>query len=206
MHSDAMKGAVTNGFKKALSFFGVGKAAYEGTIDEDYRPIPEGTPANKAVPNQPTTPAPAPRTTPTGSGFLNRSIELTAKIGGKGKHANETWGTGDLQYLAYCANFEKVGQAFMNLCREAYAKRIANGENPPCITEKQVGMFNALAHEAGLDDDARHAVLETKGYKSSKDIEIIEFEPMLALLKKQAEQNKTEGGGPDPGDDEFVGL
>ena len=38
MYSDALKGAITNGFKKTVAFFGVGKNAYEGTIDEDYRP------------------------------------------------------------------------------------------------------------------------------------------------------------------------
>lgn len=36
-HADALKGAITNGFKKAVALFGVGKKAYEGTIDEDYR-------------------------------------------------------------------------------------------------------------------------------------------------------------------------
>ncbi len=34
-YADARKGASTNGFKKTAAFFGVGKSAYEGTIDED---------------------------------------------------------------------------------------------------------------------------------------------------------------------------
>ena len=38
-HADAMKGAFTNAFKKTAALFGVGADAYEGTIDEDYRPI-----------------------------------------------------------------------------------------------------------------------------------------------------------------------
>lgn len=41
MHGDALKGAITNGFKKTIAFFGIGKKAYEGTIDDDYRPIPD---------------------------------------------------------------------------------------------------------------------------------------------------------------------
>ena len=41
LHADALKGAITNGFKKTVAFFGVGKKAYEGTIDEDYRPLPQ---------------------------------------------------------------------------------------------------------------------------------------------------------------------
>jgi len=40
MYADALKGAITNSLKKTLGFFGIGKKAYEGTIDEDYRPIP----------------------------------------------------------------------------------------------------------------------------------------------------------------------
>jgi len=40
-HADAMKGAFTNAFKKAVALFGVGADAYEGTIDEDYRPTEE---------------------------------------------------------------------------------------------------------------------------------------------------------------------
>ena len=40
-HADAMKGAFTNAFKKAVALVGVGADAYEGTIDEDFRPIEE---------------------------------------------------------------------------------------------------------------------------------------------------------------------
>jgi len=36
-YADALKGSITNGFKKTAAFFGVGKKAYEGTIDDDYR-------------------------------------------------------------------------------------------------------------------------------------------------------------------------
>jgi recombination DNA repair RAD52 pathway protein len=42
-YADAYKGAITNSLKKTLALFGVGKKAYEGTIDEDYLPIPEAT-------------------------------------------------------------------------------------------------------------------------------------------------------------------
>lgn len=34
-YSDAMKGAFTNSFKKTAALFGIGRQAYEGTIDED---------------------------------------------------------------------------------------------------------------------------------------------------------------------------
>jgi hypothetical protein len=36
--ADARKGAFTNGFKKAAAFFGVGRQAYEGTLDDDSLP------------------------------------------------------------------------------------------------------------------------------------------------------------------------
>ena len=40
-YADALKGAITNALKKTLGMFGIGKKAYEGTIDEDYLPIQE---------------------------------------------------------------------------------------------------------------------------------------------------------------------
>jgi Rad52/22 family double-strand break repair protein len=39
--ADARKGAFTNAFKKAAAFFGVGRQAYEGTLDDDNRPAEE---------------------------------------------------------------------------------------------------------------------------------------------------------------------
>jgi len=36
--SDARKGAYSNGFKKAAAFFGVGRQAYEGSLDDDNLP------------------------------------------------------------------------------------------------------------------------------------------------------------------------
>ncbi len=40
--ADARKGAYTNAFKKAAAFFGAGKAAYEGTLDDDNVPAEKG--------------------------------------------------------------------------------------------------------------------------------------------------------------------
>ena len=39
--ADALKGAITNGFKKTAGFWGVGREAYEGTLDDDNIPLPE---------------------------------------------------------------------------------------------------------------------------------------------------------------------
>jgi len=36
-YPDALKGAITNGFKKCAAFFGPGRSAYAGSIDDDYR-------------------------------------------------------------------------------------------------------------------------------------------------------------------------
>jgi hypothetical protein len=40
-YGDALKGAITNGFKKAASFWGPGREAYAGTIDDDNKPLPD---------------------------------------------------------------------------------------------------------------------------------------------------------------------
>lgn len=49
MYADTLKGAITNGLKKTLAFFGIGKKAYEGTLDDDYLPIPFEPIINKTV-------------------------------------------------------------------------------------------------------------------------------------------------------------
>ena len=41
-YADALKGAITNAFKKTASFWGVGREAYAGIIDEDNVPQKEG--------------------------------------------------------------------------------------------------------------------------------------------------------------------
>jgi len=40
-YADALKGAITNGFKKAAAFWGVGRDAFAGTIDDDNKPLPD---------------------------------------------------------------------------------------------------------------------------------------------------------------------
>lgn len=64
-YADAKKGALTNGLKKTLGMFGIGKAAYEGTLDDDYLPTPDmsGKPAKTITPSKTATApsvAPAP--------------------------------------------------------------------------------------------------------------------------------------------------
>ena len=45
-YADALKGAITNGFKKTAAFWGVGRDAFAGTIDDDNEPLPDSD-ANK---------------------------------------------------------------------------------------------------------------------------------------------------------------
>jgi hypothetical protein len=68
--ADARKGSYTNAFKKAAAFFGVGRQAYEGSLDDDNVPteIGEGftattlpTPATQPAPRAAPVPAPAQR-------------------------------------------------------------------------------------------------------------------------------------------------
>lgn len=40
-YGDALKGAITNSLKKTMGLFGIGKAAYEGSLDDDYKPVPD---------------------------------------------------------------------------------------------------------------------------------------------------------------------
>ena len=40
-YTDALKGAITNGFKKTAAFWGVGREAFAGELDEDNKPLPD---------------------------------------------------------------------------------------------------------------------------------------------------------------------
>lgn len=69
--ADARKGAYTNGFKKAAAFFGVGRQAYEGSLDDDNLPgdqIGDGvaisTLPTQRFPTQSTSSAPSPLAQP----------------------------------------------------------------------------------------------------------------------------------------------
>ena len=54
-YADAQKGAYTNAFKKAAAFFGVGRQAYEGSLDDD------NLPGNEAIMQPVKRPAPPPQ-------------------------------------------------------------------------------------------------------------------------------------------------
>jgi hypothetical protein len=63
--ADARKGAYTNGFKKAAAFFGVGRQAYEGTLDDDNTAQAQGdgeepSPFSEPVPESKPRPTPKP--------------------------------------------------------------------------------------------------------------------------------------------------
>ncbi len=60
--ADARKGAYTNAFKKAAAFFGVGRQAYEGSLDDDNIPAESSfeSISVSTMPTQRPTPAPAP--------------------------------------------------------------------------------------------------------------------------------------------------
>lgn len=77
LHADALKGAITNGLKKTLALFGVGKQAYEGTIDDDNTPLPEETP--KVVPTRSYSPQNA-RQEPPAIAASSVESELKAEI------------------------------------------------------------------------------------------------------------------------------
>ena len=65
--ADARKGAYTNAFKKAAAFFGVGKQAYEGSIDDDAVPADVALEEmrSSSVPPMAILPAHATQSTPT---------------------------------------------------------------------------------------------------------------------------------------------
>lgn len=51
--ADAKKGAYTNAFKKAAGMLGIGRQAYEGTLDDDNGPSGESPPPRRTTPYTP---------------------------------------------------------------------------------------------------------------------------------------------------------
>lgn len=76
--ADAIKGAYTNGFKKTAAFLGVGRQAYEGTLDDDNLPADEGCAAPAVPPGNGTPRAAAASTAPRQQAAPVRN-RLTAK-------------------------------------------------------------------------------------------------------------------------------
>ena len=84
--ADARKGAYTNAFKKAAAFHGVGKQAYEGTLDDDNVPAGEVIDHSRSVPTSTTVvraaAAPvqaAPSTTPTPPGYVRTGTAVDTR-------------------------------------------------------------------------------------------------------------------------------
>jgi len=93
--ADARKGAYTNGFKKAAAFFGVGRQAYEGSLDDDnlpgehfvqavqpiQRPVPVAAPV--AVPHVPVMQQPRPSPAPTRNRLTSKQLGAIGAIARK---------------------------------------------------------------------------------------------------------------------------
>jgi hypothetical protein len=142
--ADARKGAYTNAFKKAAAFFGVGRQAYEGSLDDDNLPseqsgdgvtvttlpaapqVPRPTPIPAQV--QPAAPQPAPRPPSTPR---NR---LTSK-----------------QLAAIWALGRKLGYEQQGLRQFVKGKY---GAQPEFITREQASqLIGAMSEQAGNGDD-----------------------------------------------------
>ncbi|MBE2254333.1 MAG: hypothetical protein IAE78_32700 [Myxococcus sp.] len=81
--ADARKGAFTNAFKKGAAFHGVGKAAYEGTLDDDNLPEDGAAPfqATTTVVRAPVPAAPAAvDTTPPGFTRTATAAEVRSQV------------------------------------------------------------------------------------------------------------------------------
>ncbi len=94
--ADARKGASSNGFKKAAAFFGVGRQAYEGTIDDDN--VPPEQPAKRQVEAE--TPraasaSPSPAQAPERSRLTSKQLNAIWVIAHK-------QGYSDTDFRAYC--------------------------------------------------------------------------------------------------------
>jgi len=78
LYADALKGAITNAFKKTAAFWGVGRQAYQGgVLDDDNKPLPEEETQSQ---RQSSKPAPKPSSKPEGEKKDMINAEMTRKI------------------------------------------------------------------------------------------------------------------------------
>jgi Rad52/22 family double-strand break repair protein len=97
--ADARKGAFTNGVKKAAAMFGAGKAAYEGTLDDDNVPAESVTftpaPAQEArTPRPVPTPQPPPPGTPAAPLLVPPPSTTLSRNRLSSKQLGATWAIG----------------------------------------------------------------------------------------------------------------
>ncbi|KKN61916.1 hypothetical protein LCGC14_0516850 [marine sediment metagenome] len=95
-HGDALKGAITNAFKKSASWWGVGREAYAGQLDDDNVTQDEGptTPVAKETVKEAVSPPKATPGTPTGRPVCpecGQPALMDSKFG-EGQYCNPVWG------------------------------------------------------------------------------------------------------------------
>jgi hypothetical protein len=92
--ADARKGAYTNAFKKAAAFFGVGRQAYEGTLDDDNVPADGPVEANRSV-SHPSPPSPQQRPPANQNGARPSAQPQPARRdGATGRQIGAIWAVG----------------------------------------------------------------------------------------------------------------
>ena len=93
-HFDALKGGVTNGFKKAAALWGVGRHAFEGALDDDNDPWPEWVAQNGLDSREEAKQANPEQGKQTGQGPAKQSSQEQGKQAGQGaaKQANQETG------------------------------------------------------------------------------------------------------------------
>jgi hypothetical protein len=134
--ADARKGAYTNAFKKAAAFFGCGKQAYEGSLDDDNVPAdPVGGISVTTLPTQPQRSAPI-HTAPTSpqQGMARTPGPSRNRLSSK-------------QLAAIWALGRKLGyeqQALRQFVKGKY------GSQPEFLTREQAGqLIGAMSEQAG---------------------------------------------------------
>lgn len=158
LYSDALKGAITNAFKKTAAFWGPGRQAYLGMLDDDNKPLPEeeGKDMRKNGHNHDTGKKPADEKRPQGEKKPQASSDLKAKIGALCMYMADGDKTKAEEYYHNFADFENdegktVKAPALDRLTEKWAGRVYGA------LKKQyeaLGIDSAVAiHEYGGDDN-----------------------------------------------------
>ena len=153
--ADARKGAYTNAFKKAAAFIGVGRQAYEGTLDDDN--LPEDPAAAAAHAQKPVSPpAAVPAKTETPQVAVRRTPAPAAAT--PGTQQTQRNRITSRQHSAVFSLARKAGIEFPNLRSQVKAKYATNLE---FLTREQASeLIEALNRKLNANAEANGAVQE----------------------------------------------
>jgi hypothetical protein len=202
-HFDALKGAVTNGFKKAAALWGVGRHAFEGALDDDNDPWPEWAAQNGPESQEEAKQANQEQGKQVGQGSANQSNKEQAKQSnpGQGKQAGQEQGKQAGQGQPPQPPKREDPQQPKNNNGNAHESSQQNGHTPPASPAgngKEAGLRRRITAKLetifGRSEEMINAWLMEKSGTSIKGLDTLgaaQLEQVLEAVDQKFESWKS---------------